>query len=100
MEAAPRAEAAFPPRSLVPAITGAASGVQMVVASTFSPVHQQALTLDLRVPERHALPPVPVNPLLLGVDIDKGQHARAGQQRGLTSQPGQVDLGLVTVSSI
>ena len=37
IEAAPRAEAALPPRSLVPAITGAASGVQMLAASTFRP---------------------------------------------------------------
>ena len=36
-DAAPRAEAALPPRSLVPAITGAASGVLMVAASAFSP---------------------------------------------------------------
>src|SRR5215472_10039807 len=35
--AAPREEAAFPPRSLVAAITGAASGVQTVAASTFRP---------------------------------------------------------------
>jgi hypothetical protein len=37
IEAAPRAEEALPPRSLVAAITGAASGVQMVAASTFRP---------------------------------------------------------------
>jgi hypothetical protein len=37
MEAAPRAELALPPRSRVPAITGAASGVLIVAASTFSP---------------------------------------------------------------
>jgi hypothetical protein len=37
IEVAPRAEAALPPRSLVPAITGAASGVQILAASTFSP---------------------------------------------------------------
>jgi hypothetical protein len=35
--AAPQADAALPPRSLVPAITGAASGVQMLAASTFRP---------------------------------------------------------------
>ena len=35
--AAPRAEAAFPPRSRVAAITGAGSGVLMVAASAFSP---------------------------------------------------------------
>ena len=35
--AAPRAEAAFPPRSRVAAITGAASGVLMVAASAFRP---------------------------------------------------------------
>jgi hypothetical protein len=37
IEAAPRAEAALPPRSLVAAITGAASGVQILAASTFRP---------------------------------------------------------------
>ena len=35
--AAPRAEAAFPPRSLLAAITGADSGVLTVAASAFSP---------------------------------------------------------------
>ena len=35
--AAPRAEAALPPRSRVAAITGAAIGVLMVAASAFSP---------------------------------------------------------------
>ncbi len=35
--AAPRAEAAFPPRSLVAAITGADSGVLMTAASAFRP---------------------------------------------------------------
>ena len=35
--AAPRAEAALPPRSLVAAITGADSGVLTVAASAFSP---------------------------------------------------------------
>ena len=37
MEAAPRAEAALPPRSRVAAITGAASGVLITAASTFRP---------------------------------------------------------------
>jgi hypothetical protein len=36
-DAAPRAEAALPPRSLAAAITGAASGVLIVAASTFRP---------------------------------------------------------------
>ena len=35
--AAPRAEAAFPPRSLVAAITGAAIGVLITAASAFRP---------------------------------------------------------------
>ena len=35
--AAPRAEAALPPRSLVAAITGAASGVLITAASAFRP---------------------------------------------------------------
>ena len=37
MLAAPRAEAAFPPRSRVAAITGAAIGVLMTAASAFRP---------------------------------------------------------------
>jgi hypothetical protein len=37
MPAAPRAEAAFPPRSLVPAITGAAIGVLITAASAVRP---------------------------------------------------------------
>lgn len=37
MEAAPRAELVFPPRRRVPTITGAASGVLIVAASTFRP---------------------------------------------------------------
>ena len=37
MLAAPRADAAFPPRSRVPAITGADSGVLTVAASAFRP---------------------------------------------------------------
>jgi hypothetical protein len=37
MEAAPLAELAFPPRSRVAAITGAASGVVIVAASAFRP---------------------------------------------------------------
>jgi hypothetical protein len=36
-DAAPRAELALPPRSLVAAITGAPSGVLIVAASAFSP---------------------------------------------------------------
>ena len=36
-DAAPRAEAALPPRSRVAAITGAASGVLIVAAIAFSP---------------------------------------------------------------
>jgi len=36
-DAAPREEAALPPRSLVAAMTGAPSGVLMAAASAFSP---------------------------------------------------------------
>ena len=50
IEAAPRAELALPPRSRVAAITGAASGVQMLAASTFSPRTSRPL------------PPILVNP--------------------------------------
>jgi hypothetical protein len=38
MLAAPRADAALPPRSLVAAITGADSGVLMTAASAFRPL--------------------------------------------------------------
>jgi len=86
IQAAPRAEWAFPPRSRVAAITGAASGVQTDAASTFRAAHQQALAADLRVPERRALLGVPVDPFLLGVDIDEGQDIRPGQQRGTAGQ--------------
>ena len=34
------------------------------------------------MPERRALLGMPVDPLLLRVDIDEGQDVRAGQQRG------------------
>jgi len=51
-EAAPRQEDAFPPRSRVPAITGAASGVQTVAASTFRPRTSSPLALGLGVPGR------------------------------------------------
>ena len=49
---AARAEEAFPPRSRVPAITGAASGVQIVVARHVQAAHQQAFALDFGEPER------------------------------------------------
>ncbi len=42
---------------------------------------QQALALDLGVPERGALLAVPVDPLLHGVDVDERQRVPAGQQR-------------------
>jgi len=86
IQAVPRAEWAFPPRSRVAAITGAASGGQTDAASTFRAAHQQALAADLRVPERRALLGVPVDPFLLGVDIDEGQDIRPGQQRGTAGQ--------------
>ena len=85
--AAPRAEFAFPPRSRAAAITGAPSGVQMVAASAFRPADQQALALDLGVPERGALLAVPVDPFLHRVDIDERQRVPAGQQR---RPPGQL----------
>jgi hypothetical protein len=50
IEAAPRAEAAFPPRSRVAAITGAASGVQTVPASTFRPRTSSPLPWILACP--------------------------------------------------
>jgi hypothetical protein len=53
------------------------------------PAHQQALALNLGMPEPGALLLVPVDALLLGVDIDKGQHVLAGQQRGPAGQLAQ-----------
>ena len=48
-DAAPRAEAAPPPRSLVAAITGAVSGVLIVAPSTFGP-RTSTLAADLGYP--------------------------------------------------
>ena len=84
--AAPRAEAAFPPRSLVAAITGAASGVLIDGGERVQAPDQQRLALDLRVPEPGALLLVPVDPLLHRVDVDERESVRAGQQRRLPGQ--------------
>ena len=46
-DAAPRAEAALPPRSRTAAVTGAASGVLTVAASTFRPRTSRLLPLIL-----------------------------------------------------
>src|SRR2546430_1562393 len=81
MEAAPRAEEAFPPRSRVLAITGAASGVQTEAASTFRPRTSGLLPLDLRIAERRALFVMPVDPLLLRGDVNEGEGVLARQQR-------------------
>ncbi len=48
--AAPRAVFALSPRSLVPAITGAATGVLMVTASAFSPRTSTVLPQILACP--------------------------------------------------
>ena len=50
--AAPRTEAALPPRSLVAAITGAASGVLTVAASAFSPRTASCLPAIFVYPNR------------------------------------------------
>ena len=50
--AAPRAEAAFPPRSRVAAITGADSGVLTTAASAFSPRTSRILPWILVCPNR------------------------------------------------
>ena len=52
--AAPRDEAAFPPRSLVAAITGAVSGVLMVAASAFRPLTSSDLPWIFVCPNRAA----------------------------------------------
>ena len=46
-DAAPRADAALPPRSRTAAITGAASGVLIAAASTFRPRTMRLLPLIL-----------------------------------------------------
>ena len=43
--------------------------------------HQQALPLDLGVPESGALLVVPVDPFLHRVDVHERQHVLGGQQR-------------------
>src|SRR5437016_3704552 len=86
MEAAPRAEEAFPPRSRVLAITGAASGVQTEAASTFRPRTSGLLPLDLRIAERRALFVMPVDPLLLRGDVNEGEGVLARQQRAAAGQ--------------
>ncbi len=50
--AAPRTEAAFPPRSRVAAITGADSGVLITAASAFSPRTSSDLPWILVCPNR------------------------------------------------
>ena len=52
MLAAPRAEAAFPPRSLVAAITGADSGVLTTAASAFRPLTSSDFPWILVCPNR------------------------------------------------
>ena len=53
------------------------------------PADQQALALDLGVPERGALLAVPVDPFLHRVDIHEGQRVLAGQQRRPAGQLAQ-----------
>ena len=60
------------------------------------PADQQAVALDLGEPERRALLGMPVDPFLLGPDINKGKHVRIGQQRGAAAQFRQeLTVGLV-----
>jgi hypothetical protein len=68
-EAAPRAEAALPPRSPVAAITGGGQWRAEGGGQHVQPMHQQSLALDLRMPERRALLRVTVDPLLLRIYI-------------------------------
>jgi len=51
--------------------------------------NQHGLALNLGMAELRAFLLVPVDPLLRRVDVDEGQHVRAGQQRRLPRQPGQ-----------
>ena len=53
------------------------------------PADQHGLALDLGVAEPRALLAVPVDPLLRRVDVDEGQHVRAGQQRRPAGEAGQ-----------
>ena len=54
---------------------------------------QDGLALDLRVAEPRALLLVAVDPFLRRVDVDEGQHVRAGQQRRLARRAGPAAPG-------
>jgi hypothetical protein len=86
---AARDEGAFPPRSLVAAITGAASGVLTAAMSAFRPRTRTDFALDLGVAEPRALLLVAVDPLLRRVDVDEGQHIGPREQRRQGREPGQ-----------
>jgi hypothetical protein len=85
----------LPPRSLMAAITGAASDVLMVAASAFSP-RTSRLSLDLRMPERRALLLAAIDAFLHGVDAGERHGAGAGQQRRAADQVCQQRLRLKT----
>ena len=86
MLAAPRAEAAFPPRSLVHGDHRRRDRRADHRGQRVQAPDQQRLPLDLGVAELRALLLVPVDPLLHRVDIDEREGFRAGQQRRLPGQ--------------
>jgi len=86
--AAPRAEGAFPPRSLVAAATGAASRGADRGDERVQPADQHRLALDLGVAGPGAFLLMAVDPFLRRVDVDEGQDIGPGQQRRLPGEPG------------
>ena len=85
--AAPRAEAALPPRSLRGGDHRRGNRRADGRGQRVQAPHQQRFPLDLGVPEPRALLVVTVDPFLHRVDVNEGQGFRSGQQRRL---PGQV----------
>ena len=79
-----------PARSRIPAITGAAVGVLMVVASGESPLAQHLLARDLGMPVGHALLGVPVHRAQQRVDVDERLLADTGQHLATAGQGDQV----------
>ena len=87
--AAPRADAAFPPRSLAAAITtGADSGVLDHGGQRISPRTSSDFPPIFVCPNLAPVLLMPVDPFLHRVDVNERQGARARQQR---RPPGQRD---------
>jgi hypothetical protein len=83
-------EPVFPARSRIPAITGAAPGGLIVVASGDSPLAQNLFTGDFGVPVGGALFGVPVDRAQQRIDVDEDLLIGAGEQVDPCSQRDQV----------